>query len=118
MFGFKKKQVPVDTSVESRVEAGARLMDSQAPGWHETVRLSDLDLSSNYRCVLGQTYGSYTVGAYKVFGLFAPNRGDESRAHGFDANRALTQEEIDREFIALTRAWRREIRERREKVSA
>lgn len=118
MFGFKKKQEPVSTSVAARVEAGAAVMDSRVPGWADQIDLDRLDLSSNYRCVLGQTYGSYTTGALKVFGVFNGSRAEVSREHGFDAHRALSQAEIDREFAALTEAWRKEIQERRDNVSA
>lgn len=113
MFGFKKKQDPVDASIAARVEAGARLMDSRQPGWENGIDVDRLDLASNYKCVLGQTYGSFTMGAYRVFGIFG-GANDGSARHGFNTTgTSASQAEVDREFYLLTKAWRVEIAERR-----
>lgn len=92
-------------------------MDTKVPGWVDGVDLDSLDLSSNYKCVLGQTTGSFTAGMIRVFG-FMGARGSVAVEHGFDADKSQSFSDIDREYEALTAAWREEIAERREKVPA
>lgn len=117
MFGFKRRSapaavVPIDPVIAARVDAGARLMDSQVPGWHNQVDTGSLDLASNYSCVLGQTYGSYAVGVHKVFGFFALGKREKSSAYGFDVVEHMSDIQVRREFNELTRAWRVEIKQR------
>lgn len=49
-----RSQPCVDFSAE--VEAGAMLLDVLAPGWFNTLRLSQLNLACGESCVLGQLY--------------------------------------------------------------
>lgn len=49
-------------SVEERVRAGARFLDQEDPDWGMKVDPSRLFMESNFRCVLGQVFGSYGMG--------------------------------------------------------
>lgn len=44
------------TSIAVRVERGAALLDKKRPGWWKRISLDELDITSCFRCVLGQEY--------------------------------------------------------------
>jgi hypothetical protein len=84
-----------------RVAVGAALLDAELPGWAERIELGLLDLGSPRCCVLGQLYGTYSVGLAEVgFGWL----GDHSREYGFTAY--PTEGDT---FAGLTAAWRGEV---------
>lgn len=60
------------------VSAGAELLDRKRPDWF--LHISDLDMGSTTRCVLGQLYGSYDQGRR---GLELEAELDEATRHGF-----------------------------------
>jgi len=94
------------SSERERVERGAALLSERRPDWYWNVNLSDLDIQSLKRCVLGQLYGGYNVGLSEL-NLRAYN---EDRHHGFDAY----AENYSREaLLVLTDEWCRVITELR-----
>jgi len=50
------------SSTSPRIERGAALLDTAAPGWEGKIDLNTLDLSSGWYCVVGQVYGDYIDG--------------------------------------------------------
>jgi hypothetical protein len=85
----------------SRVLRGAMVLDEHAPGWHQRIDLEKLDISSPFRCVLGQVFGHY------IEGLVSLNMG-ASQPFGFAAT-------AYDENPALTGLWRALISQRRER---
>lgn len=49
-------------SYTQAVRMGAKLLDTQAPGWQYKVKITDLDMSNGDRCILGQTFGEFLKG--------------------------------------------------------
>lgn len=43
-----------------RVSNGIRFLNAIKPDWRESVSFDRLDMSSGYRCILGQAFGSYS----------------------------------------------------------
>jgi hypothetical protein len=58
------------TTIDDRVSAGAKWLDSNRPGWWQRIDLETLDLGDSCRCVLGQLYGDFADGP------------DDDRMHG------------------------------------
>jgi hypothetical protein len=88
-----------------RAAAGATLLDNHKPGWYEVIDNAALNISSAYRCVLGQLYenaneSGYLRGIYEL-GL----QTSDSHAYGFAGKTDELQE-----------AWREEIASRRLRV--
>lgn len=69
-------------TVEERVQAGAQLLDSHLPEWRARVVLDTLDIADWRWCVLGQVFGTYSIGVEELFGDH-PDWVDEAIAHGF-----------------------------------
>ena len=90
----------MDEVLQGRVRNGAAVLDLTKPNWREDINLTTLDLNNEHRCVLGQTYGSYTTGA-KVLG-FQPYGDTENTAvdWGF-----MPEEDDDDDSSSLTAAW-------------
>lgn len=90
----------------ARAAAGAALLDRLSPGWWRHVKIRQLDIADQCNCVTGQLFGSY----YK--GLDALDLGeDEAKEYGFNT---FSSNDRGSTFWALTRAWKDEIRKRRE----
>lgn len=89
-----------------RIEAGMCLLDSFEPGWEAKIDLTKLNIASHCDCVLGQLYGTYSVGLGRT-GLES-NPMLTGWNHGFtvgsDGNDVIT--EAWREAIASRRAVR------------
>ena len=49
-------------NAEANAERGANLLDEKYPGWYKKINLDNLDITSCFRCILGQLYGSYENG--------------------------------------------------------
>lgn len=50
-----------------KVRTGAALLDDKFPGWRELIDLRLLDVRSEFDCILGQLWGTYTRGLAEVF---------------------------------------------------
>lgn len=73
------------TPLSLRVEAGAKWLDANRPGWLKGIDLDALDLNDCAQCVLGQTFGFYDNGVSVGCGfqVFSEKAGEWSDAHGF-----------------------------------
>ena len=80
---------------------GARLLDSQRPGWWSDISVEDLRLDGCTDCVLGQLFGDYMEGRVHL-GM----TGVESANYGFTIPVPFNREPY---WAQLTRAWKREI---------
>jgi hypothetical protein len=114
--------MPTYDDVCSRVQRGAELLDSHSPGWEKELDLEKLELQSTENDVLGQVFGSFTVGA----DLLRPY---EERMHsaGFDIDLdlayRLAEEKHDKldagdhfendYWDMLNEAWTQEVESRR-----
>lgn len=108
MFDLFKQHVPrVSDEHRARVRKGAALLDKRAPGWEKNINTRTLNIASTHNCALGQTYGSYFVGAV-VAGVT-----HTTKEHGFQANGWNV--DVDAEYRALTEAWKAEVYDRRKK---
>lgn len=59
----------IDEAVYLAVDRGIKLLDQTIPNWREKINLTDLDLMSASRCVLGQVEGrSFYKGMALLFG--------------------------------------------------
>jgi len=99
------------STVAERVARGAELLDETLPGWDERIDLAWLELSSCYRCVIGQLFtgGLFPGGAYTPYGFGISVLGIDRGSHyGFDGHDA---DELNGE-------WRRVITKRRARVLA
>lgn len=97
------EQVAVDALVLARVKRGIALLEERyGPTWVDHMKLSDLDLSSEERCVLGQIYGGFSYGIDNL-GIDA----EESYDFGFDIN---TLESPVIPYDAIQEIWERELR--------
>jgi len=65
------------SSADSRVQAGAQLLDETKPDWFERVNVDELDMKKAKYCVLGHVYGDYYDGL-RVLGLPIYDRGQSS----------------------------------------
>lgn len=54
--------MPNTSGLQDRVYSGARLLDTEAPGWVQCIDLLHLDLRSFQSCILGQLFGDYGAG--------------------------------------------------------
>lgn len=91
--------------ISTRVGRGVAFLDTEYPGWREKIDVDLLDIQLGNCCALGQLYGSYRAGEYKL-------RLNEVTAGrlGFFAKRAFDfKSYILRyiEYFLLTRAWKR-----------
>jgi hypothetical protein len=99
-------------TVEERVNAGARLLDREQPGWHLNVVPALLIFTDCRACVLGQLYSEFSIGLDE---LLPDVDSDDTQArwefaagHGFD-----TAYDDGSDSPALTEAWLTEINTRR-----
>jgi hypothetical protein len=89
---------------------GAALLDQKYPRWYNAINLGTLHMASSEFCVLGQTHGSYTAGAERLFGQNyrdTPGERLPTWQYGFDGCFA------EQTFEALDQEWRVLIAERR-----
>lgn len=97
-----------NAEIEARVERGARLLDEKNPGWAWDINLDKLDMSSCYRCVLGQLYDGYSYGLGQI-GLLH----EIDWEYGFDAMTGTARRDVDEQMAEIDRLWRDEIETRR-----
>lgn len=55
------------TTIAERVEAGARWLDANRPGWVQRINLDTLDITDPCGCIIGQVYGDYWRGPDELF---------------------------------------------------
>jgi len=92
------------SAVAESVARGAALLDEKLPGWDERIDLAGLELSSCYRCVLGQLFARSPGREITPYGLGIWVLGiDRGSRYGFDGDDA---DELNGE-------WRRVIAARR-----
>jgi hypothetical protein len=48
--------------LEKRVKRGAKLLDKKAPDWFKKTRVTKLEMSNPYSCVLHETFGGWGLG--------------------------------------------------------
>ena len=93
-------------TIDQRVARGAQLLDREGPtGWREQIECDTLDLSDCKQCILGQLYGDYEPGLYKL-------RVYDGTPQGFERANTDTPTPIasaKRQYARLTAAWRREL---------
>lgn len=53
---------------EARVQRGAMELDATVPGWDENIDLCRLELFDCAECVLGQTFGWFWTGLWRLRG--------------------------------------------------
>lgn len=94
--------------VAKRVRQGAKLLDLKRPGWARVINLQRLETRDCWVCVLGQLYGHYDSGLYRLFDGEGSARIAQAVAHGFtfagDGTGARRLEEA-----WLDQAWEAEI---------
>lgn len=92
-----------DQSLKRRVASGVALLTEHwSENWADSVSSGNLDLHSPDRCVLGQIFGSFALGA-------ATLRIRDEAAYGFAAEDSYEQARL--EFL-----WRRAIAARRSAI--
>lgn len=53
-------------TIAQRVEAGARLLDQEYPGWHRKIVVEKIKILSCTKCILGQLYTQFRIGMDKL----------------------------------------------------
>jgi hypothetical protein len=105
------------TEARERVARGAAYLDRHVPGWVDIIDLSQLNLSSQCGCVLGQLEGDFSLAIEKLkpwwTNLGVLGRWAEQR--GFYLHPRLT-EVWKRDYETLTISWREHIIARRPAV--
>lgn len=96
----------------TNIRKGTALLDARYPKWYQWIDLDTLDLRSARRCVLGQIL-RHIAGHGWGYGAMTQTLGIATSAHlhGFDIR---IGEDLNA-YHALTKAWTRAIKRRREK---
>lgn len=108
-------------SYTQAVRMGAKLLDEQSPGWAYKVKIRDLDMSSDDRCILGFAFGEFADGEdflwpdRRTLGL---DQGDLAERHGFvvaDRIRGPVERRVpfDGPYTKLGMLWADQVRQRR-----
>lgn len=97
-------------TVDQRVKCGAALLDKKYPGWAKNINCDELRIESCDKCVIGQLYDWFHVGASAL------NLNGDGKDMGF----ALYSRAIDgpSEANELRAAWLTEIQSRRVALAA
>lgn len=97
---FRRTTTPTPAD---RVQAGARLLDREVPGWDQRVPANQVRVQSTRDCVLGHVFGHY------ITGLDALGLSDRARIseHGFSTSDHDWDSWLD--YSALNREWAAEI---------
>lgn len=86
----------VAARAEARVASGAALLDQDKPGWVDEIDLKSLDLRSGRYCVLGQLYGSYSLGM-----RILPRTDTVGVNYGFIGDYSVTEHELSLAWASL-----------------
>jgi hypothetical protein len=106
------------TMYRDRVEKGAALLDGVRPGWAGEIATDRLAMETCNKCVLGQLYGDYQEGWFRVLEPLPASRLFSAAAHGFTLYGTEQDTGIDPRavildrFAVLAEAWRAEVRRR------
>jgi hypothetical protein len=103
-------------TIAERVARGAAYLDEREPGWDERIDLETLDLYAPCRCVLGQLATDLNRwGDVRArFGLRAAWMTDSRpTADALGFNVPDGEQQIHRQYLNLTAAWRELIEARR-----
>ena len=90
----------------ARIARGCKVLNKIKPGWTREIDLDDLDMGNCGRCVLGQLFGDFSEGAYRVYEL-----GYKPTQSGFTLK--YIPEEARAGYARLTKEWKSKIRELR-----
>jgi len=95
--------------INDRVARGAALLDSESPEWLDIINLDELSMSSDERCIIGQTYRDYDTGCAALFDAECPCAAHtpEVLTHGFEVS------VVGGSYRQLGDAWRALILARR-----
>lgn len=101
------------SALKEVVVEGAKLLDSEKPGWIQEICEEDLNLRSPHNCILGQVYGGYSDGASTLTqGRFWKweywQRSEWGMSHGF-----YLTEHLHEYYPLLTEYWKLYIQEHR-----
>ena len=88
-------------TMQDRVQAGARYLDTEHPGWEHGINLDKLHIANDCGCVIGQMTGSYNK---YVEGVGMPDQ--VARDLGFFETRGVTQGD---RYDRITEVWVAEI---------
>ncbi len=99
--------MPTIDDPADRVARGVDLLNSRWPGWEKKIDLDRLHIASKCDCILGQLYGSYSLGRSRL-----PYRNETALELGFDA---YDDDEGDgtEDLAAVEAEWRSVIIQRR-----
>lgn len=117
------RELPPVDDIRSMVQAGARFMDQQQPGWYLEIDVASLNIISPCQCIVGQTFGKFYLHATALARKIDPTIQDEDywnssevrtvmAAHGFttpDFVDGVTEKEW---FKVLDELWLNEIKSR------
>jgi hypothetical protein len=98
-------------STESRVSRGVSWLDYFVPEWRSKVSVSELDMNSSAKCVIGQLFGSFSMAIKGGFLTVS-----QAREYGFAAGQfcfdlgGTTKEVID-DYSALQIEWTRVLKD-------
>ncbi len=87
--------------MQARVEAGAKLLDAEYPGWYNEIDLQRLNLSDPRNCPVGQLYGSFSEGL------------DELEIEDYASIYGLAMEDDTYSWKELDEEWEKVIKDRR-----
>jgi len=99
------------SNFEARVLKGIRFLDSNKPGWRDSIEIEMLDLSDISECVLGQVFGSYEEGVYS-FGISSAQVDDfleVQSSYGFDLTHDELADDCVKHYESLTQEWVKQI---------
>jgi hypothetical protein len=104
-----------------RAKQGAAFLDDADPGWAARVDPDSLRLGDGESCVLGQLHGDYRRGLFRsrvLDGSSAFSRFVSPVDLGFQASGGAGEEAERLDYAYLTRAWRDEVRARRDESAS
>jgi hypothetical protein len=101
--------------IATRVAAGVGLLDEQEPGWLNKIDLTQFDIASTHRCVLGQVYGSFHEGVSNLGLCGDDEQGCRELEYGFDVSDSRMNE-AKWEYADLQKEWVRVIEALRQKA--
>jgi hypothetical protein len=100
---------------EDRVQRGAAFLDHVCPGWAWKIALDRLAMDTCDRCIVGQLFGNFYLGARCLLTKLPSTQEFSASAFGFTLHHAEqntleeSKEVIMPRFAALADAWRKEV---------
>lgn len=91
----------------AQIQRGVQLLDAKREvGWENQISLPRLHLWSAFSCVLGQLYGDYVTGAWRL----CIDADQDAQQYGFVVADYTSPISYVIEFATLTHQWKKEIR--------